>query len=1090
MTLTMRNELAPHPGPSVPAAAAALALALTPLAACRPAAPPATPAAAPVGNLGVAEPRCEFLRDPMGIDAPRPRLSWTLTSRARGERQTAYEIDAVSDDGRVAWRSDKIASEESTNVEWAGPPLPSAAAISWRVRVWDRADRASAWGPPARFTMGLLARADWKARWIAERATQTYAPYTPLPQSAWIWCGADPKSNTAPPRTCRFRRAFDLPADEPIARAQLLAFTAPGGAARVTLNGREVLFTRGAESLAPADVRAALRPGRNLIVAEAERAENAGADAAGFMARLLIGFAGGGAEDVQTQRDWRASADAPPGWMTAAFDERAWTESQVLYSFGFAPWGRVTLPPAGLPAPHLRKMFSARPGIRRATLFVAGVGYHEVYLNGQRVGDHVLDPAWTRYDRRVLYVTHDVTGLLRAGANAIGAILGNGWFNVHAQDVWGTDRAPWRATPRLLLQLELAYDDGTRERVVSDGSWQAGAGPILFDGIRNGETYDARRERPGFATAGEATDTYRPAIEVPGPTGILSAQTMPPIRVTETLLASRVTEPRAGVFVFDFGQNVAGWARLRLRAAAGTTVTLRYGERLFSDGTLDDREIGEGVQQGRFQTDVYVAKGAPEGEIWEPRFVYHGFRHVEMSGFPGRPPPDALEARVVHTDFEIAGAFESSNELLNRIQRAVLRSYRGNYHGYPTDCPSREKQGWTGDGHLAAEVGLLNFEQTAAYAKWALDLRDEQREDGALPAIVPASGNPHFYRWGNGPAWDSSIALVPYYLYLYRGDRRALIEAGPAIGRYVDYVSSRDYWTYLGTAMRAAPGGWLGDWVPVGERTPPAVTHAGYHYVDAKIAALAARLGGRADDARRFEAIAGEIKRRFRTQFVDAATGKVAGGTQTAQSCALYQELVDGAEAGLVAARLAENVRGKRDHLDTGILGAKYLLHALTEHGHPELAYRVATRTDYPSWGDMLERGATTLWEDWRGEASLNHVFFGDISTWFYRGLAGINPDPDAPGFAHVVFKPHAVADLDWVRATLRTPRGEIASAWRREGGVLTLTVAVPVGSRGTVHVPAAAGSRVDADGGVLLREEAGRRVYAIESGSYTFVAR
>lgn len=738
------------------------------------------------------------------------------------------------------------------------------------------------------------------------------------------------------------------------------------------------------------------------------------------------------------------------------------------------------------PSPYFRKTFTLSKRVKRARAYICGLGYHELYLNGEKVGDHVLDPAFTRYDKRVLYATHDVTDQLVRNANAVAAVLGNGWYNMHTRAVWDFDKAPWRDRPTMMCQIYVQFADGSSKTITSDSSWKVSTGPIVFDSIRNGETYDAKLEMPGFSTADYDDSAWEPALVVPGPEGKLAAQMLPPIKVTKTIKPLRLTEPKAGVYVFNMGQNIAGWARLKVRGPAGTKVVMKYAERLNANGTIDQEEIGKFIKQWEPQTDTYILKGHGI-EIWEPRFVYHGFQYVQVTGLAEKPTLDTLCGRVVHTSFEPVGEFVCSNDLFNSIQRNTIWSYVGNFHGYPTDCPHREKNGWTGDAHLAAEQGLLNFASASAYTKWMNDFKDEQRPTGELSAIIPTGG--WGYQWGNGPAWDSAYVLIPWYLYQYCGDIRTLGEHYDRLKLYVDYLTSKasDHIVSIG----------LGDWAPAKTKTPEKVTSTGYYYCDALVVSEIAKLLGHSDDAKRYADLAGSIKDAFNREFFDPQTGQYAGGTQTAMSCALYHGLVETEHRERVLNNLIKSIRENDGHLDAGILGTKYLLNALTENGRADVAYTIASQTTYPSWGHWIARGATTLWEQWDGSGSRNHIMFGDISAWFYKALAGINPDPAAAGFKRIVIRPHPVGDIKWARAEHNSMYGKIESAWHRKGRKFTLEATIPVNTTATVYVPTDNAGTVTESGRAVDRSkhvrflyaEDGRAVYSIGSGNYKFVS-
>lgn len=774
---------------------------------------------------------------------------------------------------------------------------------------------------------------------------------------------------------------------------------------------------------------------------------------------------------------------APASWSMGILEPNAWMAKWIGYTKPYPPQEAEGTAQTG-PSPVFRKTFTLTKPVAAATIHITGLGYFELHLNGRKVGDHVLDPGYTRYDKRVLYVTHDVAGQLRPGRNAVGVMLGNGWYNMHTKCVWDFNQAPWRAEPRMLAQLRVVYADGTVETIASDGSWRAATGPLVHDSIRNGEWYDARREQPGWDTPDFDGAQWGGAQVVDAPKGLLRAQQSPPIRVTETLTPVKLTEPKPGVFVFDLGQNIAGWAQLQVTGPAGTAITLRYGERLADDGTVTQKPIDAYVKQGRFQTDVYVLRGQGQ-ETWEPRFTYHGFRYVEVTGWPGQPTAESLRGRVVHNDFASAGEFACSHELLNLIQRCTRWSYRGNFVSIPTDCPHREKNGWTGDAHLAAEQAMYNFANTAGYEKWLNDLYDEQQPDGNLPGIVPTSG--WGYKWGNGPAWDSAYVLIPWYLYLYRGDQRVLEQHYDRLKLYVDYMTgkAKDHLVEHG----------LGDWVPAKTQTPVMVTSSGYYFVDATIVAQIARLLGKAEDADKYATLARNIRQAY-NQTLYKGDGLYANGSQTALSCALYQGLAEPAEQARVLAQLVANVEAHDGHLDTGILGAKYLLHALTDGGRADVAYRIAIQTTAPSYGDWLQRGATTLWEDWGDGASRNHIMFGDISAWFYQDLAGIRIDPEQPAFKHIVIRPRPVGDLTWVKGEHESPYGLIRSAWQRDGQRFQLAVTIPPNTTATIHVPAQRAEQITEDGQPVgtvasLRLRAvrdGDAVFDVGSGEYRFV--
>jgi len=740
-------------------------------------------------------------------------------------------------------------------------------------------------------------------------------------------------------------------------------------------------------------------------------------------------------------------------------------------------------------APMFRKAFMLPDRPLAARAYVCGLGYHELSINGKRIGDAVLEPAPTRFDRRSLYVVHDVTDAFVKGANAVGVMLGTGLYDCHTQEVWDFRTAPWRDRPKMLFQLHVDLADGSTWQLVSDGSWKVTSGPITFNGLRNGESYDACLEKPDWSVAVCDDSAWAPVAIIPGPGGELRWEKLPPCRVTQTLRPVAITQPKPGMYIVDMGQSFAGWGRIRVRGKAGDTVVLRYAEKLTADGALDPSNINMFVKTGPFQTDQYTLKGQGQ-EQWEPRFTYHGFRYVEITGWPGTPSLEDIDGRVIHTDFAPVGAFECSNALLNKIQTAARWSTVSNYHGVPTDCPHREKCGWTGDASLSAEQVLLNYAAATAYAKWMDDIADVQRPNGQVPGIAPTGG--WGFNWGSGPAWDSALTHVPWYVYLYTGDPSVLEAQYEHMKRLVDFTST------MATNDTVTFG--LGDWCPPGSDPnghpcPTAVTSTGYYYAGASLVAQAAKMLGKADDAARYAELAARIKKAWQKKFFDAAAGQVTSNSQTANSAGLFFGLIDAADAPRVLQALITDIDARDGHGFFGILGAKYVLQALTDAGRADVAYRIASKDTFPSWGLWIRQGATSLWEKWDGSSSRLHHVFSDISAWFYKALAGINPDPQQPGFKRVILQPYPVGDLKWVKGEHRSLYGALRVQWRREGSKFRYEIELPPNTSALVHLPTSEASAITESGRPAAKAAgvhpagtaSGRAVFEVESGQYVF---
>lgn len=741
------------------------------------------------------------------------------------------------------------------------------------------------------------------------------------------------------------------------------------------------------------------------------------------------------------------------------------------------------------PAPLLRTTFDVGKPVARARLYGTGLGFHELFLNGEKVGDQVLSPVFTQYGKRVCYLVHDVTAQLREGRNALGAMLGNGWYNQHAREVWQLHRAAWRDRPKLLCLLAIEFTDGTRQIVASGPDWRVAHGPVRYDGIRNGETYDAREEKTGWTTADFDDAAWPRAALAEPPAGELAWEGMPPVRVIETRKPVSITPLADGRQIVDFGQNLAGWARLRVSGPAGTEVRLKYGERLLDDGGVSHQYLDKHIKSGGFQTDRFILSGRGD-ETWEPRFTYHGFRFVEVSGYPGKLGAEDIAARVVRTDFSQAGDFRCSDETVNRIVECASWSYRGNFQGRPSDCPHREKNGWAGDAVMAAEQAMYQWHNVAAYEQWMRSFRDVQRPNGQMPLIIPTGDWGYDYRGEVQPPRDAAFLVIPWYLHLYHGDRRVLEDNFAGMRAWVDYCGTR--------ARDSIVDEGIGDHSPAGEPTETALTSTAFYFQGADLLARIAGVIGRDEEARRYTGLAQEIKAAYQKRFRRGG-GTYGEGTQTAQACTIGLGLCPPQEQNDVVARLVDDVEARGRHLATGNLGTKYLFRALSRNGHAELAYEVALRRTSPGYGYWIDRGATTLWEWWTDDSpSLNHGRWADIVAWFYQELAGLRADPAHPGFKRFHVMPHLLGDLTWVKAWHDSVHGRIEAAWRRDGERLTLNVLAPPNTTATIHVPAKSKEVVTLDGqppemieGVkFLRFTEGRAVYEIGSGRYEFVGK
>lgn len=703
------------------------------------------------------------------------------------------------------------------------------------------------------------------------------------------------------------------------------------------------------------------------------------------------------------------------------------------------------------PAPYFRKQFTAGKKIRSARAYIAVGGLYELYINGTKTGNHRLDPMYTRFDRRNLYVTYDVTQQLQQGENAIGVILGNGWYNHQSMGVWDFDRAPWRNRPAFCMDLRITYEDGTTETIGSGLDWKTEEGPIIFNSIYTAEHYDARKENKNWATTSFDDSGWHGVRLRANPSQNITAQQVRPIRNVDTLPAVSVRKLNAYSYLFDFGQNIAGVTRLQVSGPEGTEVRLIHTERLLDSGHADLSNIDVYHRPvddtDPFQTDIVILSGREDEFI--ARFNYKGFRYVEVvSDQPLELNESNLTAYFMHSDIPPAGSLTSSNPLLNRLWWTTNNAYLSNLMGFPTDCPQREKNWWTGDGHLAIETALYNYDGITVYEKWLADHRDEQQPNGVLPDIIPTGG------WGygtdNGLDWTSTIAIIPWNIYLFYGDSKLLADCYENIKRYVNYVhyTSPDHLTSWGR----------GDWVPVSVGSNVEFTSSVYYYVDTRILAEAARLFGKEDDYRYYSTLAENIKNAINNKYLNRETGIYASGTQTELSVPLQWGIVPPELTGKVVKNLLVKVEQAGFHLDVGVLGAKAILNALSENGEAEAAYKIAVQDTYPSWGHWIVNGATTLLENWDLNAtrdiSDNHMMFGEIGGWFFKGLGGIKPDPQQPGFKHILLRPNFIKSLKKFECSYESPYGTIVSRWEYKGNTVTYYVEVPANSTATFYPP------------------------------------
>ena len=1063
-------------------------------------------------SVRVQQLRCEYRVNPMGIDAPEPRLSWVLTAvnpKARGLNQTAYRILVASTEAGLRgnkgdlWDTGKVSSPESIQIAYRGRPLTSGMAAFWKVQVWDQDGQGSEWSTVAQWSMGLPRAEDWRGTWIGRDEATGYrdpaSVYSPLTGARWIWDTTD--ANRGAPAGDRYFRAKLVVGP---GRKVVKAVAAIGGdnSADIWFNGQKVAGGSGTSMPAASVITALVHPGENTV---AVRVAHARADRpAGLIGAVAVYFDSGEPLVLVTDSRWRTVVKPEAGWEQPGFLDASWQAAKELGAYGMPPWGQAgLLAEHRLPARYLRKEFALDKKVRRAVVYYTGLGISELYLNGNKVGDHVLSPGLTDYDKHVLYETFDVTSQLARGPNAIGLILGNGRYYAPRGEAAGALPARNFGYPKARVQLNIEFEDGNRTEVVSDQTWKLStAGPIRANNEYDGEDYDARMELGKWANAGFDDSKWDTAQVVAAPQGVMTAQMAEPLRVTETLKPVSVNKLAPGVFIFDMGQNMVGWCRMRVSGPKGTEVRLRHAETLNSDGSLYVANL-----RSARAADSYTLKG--EGtEAYEPRFTYHGFRYVEVTGYPGEPTAAALEGRVVHDDMSSAGEFTSSNELLNKIHRNMFWGIRGNYRSIPTDCPQRdERQGWLGDRSQVSRSESYMFDVAAFYTKWMTDLEDSQHDNGSIPDVSPN----YWQLYNDDLTWPGTLIYVHGMLYEQYGDKRVLAHG---------YDAMKKWMAHVGTLVKDGliSKDQYGDWcVPpedpklIHSQDPARVTDktliaTAYWYHLLRTMTRYAGILDRPTDTAEYDRLAAASKEAFHRKFFRLESSRYDNGTQTSSILPLYFGIVPADFRGALVKTLVDNIEQKSDgHVGTGLVGAQWLMRTLSDNGYADLAYKIATQRTYPGWGYMVEQGATTIWELWNGNTadpamnSGNHVMqIGDLAVWMYEYLAGIRTDPEQPGFRHAIIRPYPAGDLTFVKASHKTMYGDLASNWKRESGKFTLEVTVPVNTTATVWLPAKNAADVTESGKKALevrdvkfvRSEGGSAIFEVGSGSYEFVSR
>jgi alpha-L-rhamnosidase len=1044
---------------------------------------------APV-TLAVEGLQTDCLTQPMALHSDRVRLSWKLRGERRDIRQTAYRIGVASHPDKAAagqfdlWDSGRVASAKCFDVPYEGRALTSRARCFWTVTVWDDAGRTAS-SALARWEMGLLAPQDWKAAWIgAETAAIREDRLAGL-----NWMTGSDGAHSEKDGRC-FRLEFEFPE-----AAELVISTATSRPAEARLDGSPLpippmdLVTFGPPP--PARSTLSVKAGHHALALFVSGGAGPGGQPMEPRAAVLVRATLASGRVLRfTGAQLRTLAGKPVNWASTKADGHGW--HQAIRAEGLVA-GDAPFPGNG--AFLLRRPFAVPHAVRSARLYVTALGGYVPWLNGQKVGDALLAPEWTDFRKQVLYRAYDVTDLVKPGANVLGAMVGDGWYGSYLAPGgrYGFGGAPLR----LRAQLELTYADGSHEIVAPDDGWTIARSSIVASELYAGEDVDARLDLPDWSMAAFQPDArWEKAIPVDTPPVAMVGSALTPI------LSSRVMAPKTldargdGSVVVDFGQNFAGWIRLKTHGAAGQRITMRFAELLNADGSVDQSNL-----RSARAADSWVLRGDPAGETFEPHFTYHGFRYVQIDGLAAPMAAADVEGVVVHSALPETGSLSLGQYVPQRMWQNGLWSQRSNFMGIPTDCPQRdERLGWMGDAHVFWDAACFNMDTAAFTRKFMRDVRDGQRTDGSFPDIAPDNDRAHFTGPGSSPGWADAGIFLPWTTWRRYGDTTVIDEHWQAMERFLDSIRAAN----PDLLWRNGRGNDYGDWLaldakqPGDPTTPKDLVGTAMWKGAADALAQMAHATGRTEAARRYEALAQALTRAFNAAYVQP-DGFVGNGSQTGYILALNFNLLPQALRQPASDKLVADITRRGTLLSTGFLGTPYSLDVLADAGHHKLVYDLLLRTAYPSWGYMIAKNATTIWERWNGDTgdlsmnSFNHYALGAVAGFMFRRIAGI--DPIEPGFSRFRFDPVYDERMQSGAGRYDSRLGEISTDWKRgAGGTFTLDIAIPANTRCALHLPARTLAQVSEGGRAVagrvgMKPAAGEKrvVLDLGSGAYCF---
>jgi alpha-L-rhamnosidase len=1041
-------------------------------------------ASAASAKLAVVDLRAENTAGLLGTAVARPRLSWRMTGSERGLAQSAYRIRASARRDDVAagradlWDSGWVSSSACLDVRFGGPDLRSQQRVWWTVEVQDHHGRIVV-SEPAWFEAGLTGPDDWRGAWLV--AEDPFAAADRAAGVDWVWAG-----DVLDGEPHAFRLDFEAPPT--LVRAQVLV-TAKDMLRAVWANGQPVPWrlplnpSWGALRPVPMEVR----PGKNSLCLLVTQDKGGFFQATGGAVASLIRLhlADGSIQRIGSGSNWKGTDKPPTGWTEPRFEPKGWTVARVVNDRA------KSCPLPAEPALQMRTRFTPAKPLAGARLYATALGAYEASINGRSVGEARLAPEISVVDDHLFYQVYDVTDLITHGANSLCALVGDGFYA--SAYTWSNLRYSLGPPPRrLMMQLRLDYADGGHEWVVTGPDWQVAPSPILQSEIYNGEVYDARLRVPGWDLPGFDAGGWALARVGQAPGGRLVPQTSPRLKAQMTRMVETITEPRPGTYVFDFGQNFAGHVRLKVRGPAGRSVTLKFAEYLKPSGEVDQSNLREALVR-----DVYTLRGDAAGEAYEPHFTYHGFRYVQVEGYPGKPSAADVVSVVVFSDCAPTGEMSLDNAVLQQVWQNAVWSQRSNFFGVPTDCPQRdERMGWMGDIQVFLDAAAFNMDVDAFIRRYLAEVRAGQSPSGAFPIVTPT---PRWWSETVTAGWSEAGVILPWTLWRRYGDTAVVDENWPAMTRWMDYLASRN----PDFIWRNGRGCDLGDWLSVdgkwaGDETTPRVLCAtAYWGRCARIMAEMSAATGRSTEAARYHDLFDKIKKAFAANLM-RGDGAAGNGSQTSQVLALHFDLAPEEHKARVAQVLADDIQRRGMKLSTGFLGTPYLLDVLADAGHDDVVAGLLLQTGYPSWGYMPIKGATTMWERWNGDTgdltmnSFNHYAYGAVCGFYYRRLAGIAPA--SPGFQRIKVDPLFLPQVGGVKASYRSSLGLISTQVSGDAaGLAGLKLTVPPNATAEVHLP---GARAWREGGRPVQERTDIRTLAatgdrltleVGAGDYAF---